>query len=70
MAVQAGILDPMPVARIAAFRQGLPAALDREVAGAMRAMGEGKSLDDGSVAAIRAALEGLAAVVNPKQPET
>jgi hypothetical protein len=36
----------------------------------MRAMGEGKSLDDGSVAAIRAALEGLAAVVNPKQPET
>ena len=39
LAVQSGLLDPLPLEAVAAFRAGLPAALDRDARGCRRNSG-------------------------------
>ena len=45
LSVQAGLLDPMPLSAVAAFRDGLPAALDRGVPDIARLIQETGALD-------------------------
>lgn len=46
LAVQAGLLDPLPLTAVAAFRSALPALLDKSVPEALSALTETGELDD------------------------
>jgi len=46
LAVQSGLLDPLPLAAVAGFRQGLHGALDRSAADAVRLIQTTGTLDD------------------------
>lgn len=60
LATGAGLLDPLPVATITAFRDGLAAALDRDAPAAVAAISGGIALDAPAQAALMAALTRLA----------
>ena len=65
LAVQEGLLDPLPAAAQAAFRDGLGAALDRDAADAVRAVMATGTLEPAQLAGLRAAIAALAAKVKP-----
>ncbi len=60
MAVQSGLLDPLPLDRIAQFRAGMAAFLDREAPAAAQQIAETGKLDEGGQAELQAALQRLA----------
>ncbi|MDP4034361.1 MAG: F0F1 ATP synthase subunit alpha [Pseudorhodobacter sp.] len=61
LAVQSGLLDPLPLDAVAAFRAGLPAALDRDAARALRTIAETGAMDAGARGDLTAAMTRLAA---------
>jgi F-type H+-transporting ATPase subunit alpha len=61
LAVQAGLLDAMPLADIPAFRSGLTSALDSGAPDIVRLIQDGKPLDDAGKKALLAALPKAAA---------
>jgi F-type H+-transporting ATPase subunit alpha len=61
LAVQSGLLDPLPLEAAKAFRAGLPAALDREAAGTLETLAETGQLDATAQENLMAALSRLAA---------
>ena len=61
LAVQSGLLDPLPLAAVAAFRAALPAALNRDAATALSALTETGKLDPETHEGLMAALGRLAA---------
>jgi F-type H+-transporting ATPase subunit alpha len=61
LAVQAGLLDAMPLADIPAFRSGLTCALDSGAPDIVRLIQDGKPLDDAGKKALLAALPKAAA---------
>lgn len=61
LAVQGGVLDPLPVERVADFRAALPGALDRDVPDLAAALAKGETLDEDGRKTLLAALERLAA---------
>lgn len=61
MALQSGLLDPLPLEEVAAFRAGLPAMLDRDAADAMASIAETGTLDDAGRKAMLAAMTRFAA---------
>jgi F-type H+-transporting ATPase subunit alpha len=61
LAVQSGLLDPLPLSAVAAFREGLPAALDKDAAEALRMIAETGELDAGARDDLMAAMTRLAA---------
>jgi F-type H+-transporting ATPase subunit alpha len=60
LAVQSGLLDPLPLSAVAAFREGLPAALDKDAAEALRMIAETGELDAGARENLMAAMTRLA----------
>jgi F-type H+-transporting ATPase subunit alpha len=68
LAVQSGLLDPLPVSALAAFRQGLPAALDRGAADAVRMIQESGTLDDARKQALHDTIQHYAQTVMPPTP--
>ncbi|MDR3488882.1 MAG: F0F1 ATP synthase subunit alpha [Bradyrhizobium sp.] len=65
LAVQSGILDPLPVPIVAMFRHGLPETLDRDVPHIVRRIQETGMLDDAGKQAIRDALRKYAQTLSP-----
>ncbi len=65
MAVQAGLLDTIPVPDMVKFRLGLPAALDQGAADAVRQIQETGTLDDAHKPALQQVLEGYAKTLAP-----
>jgi F-type H+-transporting ATPase subunit alpha len=61
MAVQSGLLDPLPLETMTAFRANLPAALDRDAAGVLRTIAETGKLDAGTREVLKRAITRLAA---------
>ena len=61
LAVQSGLLDPLPLAAVSAFRAGLPAALDRDAAETLRRIAETGEMDAGAKQDLLAAMTRLAA---------
>ena len=70
LAVQTGLLDPLPLAAVTTFRTGLPAALDAQAAPVVQAMDRTGRLDDAARAALLTALQGFAATLTPADPVT
>ncbi|MHC5653357.1 F0F1 ATP synthase subunit alpha [Stappia sp. ICDLI1TA098] len=68
LAVQSGLLDPLPLEAVAAFRAGLPAALDRDAAEVPRTLAEAGELDASAQAALIAAMTRLAASLKTDEP--
>jgi F-type H+-transporting ATPase subunit alpha len=69
MAVQEGLLDPLPIAKVPDFRKGLSEVIDRDAASAVK-MIEGKGeLDDKGQIALRAALKAYAKSLTPGDPD-
>jgi F-type H+-transporting ATPase subunit alpha len=56
LAVQSGLLDPLPLPIVIAFRQGLRAALDRDAPDAIRMIEATGTLDDAREEMLRKAL--------------
>ena len=65
LAVQAGLLDPLPSAAVAAFRDGLAAAIDAEAAEAGRQIARDGTLEAEGRAALLRVLEARAARLAP-----
>ncbi len=65
LAVQSGLLDPVPVAAVVAFRQGLAEALDAEAADVVRTVQEAGELDDKGKETLVTVLKALARKVVP-----
>lgn len=61
LAVQAGALDPLPLEVVAAFRAGLPAALDRDAADILPAIAETGGVDATAREVLMSAIARLAA---------
>lgn len=61
MAVQSGLLDPLPLDAMAAFRAGLPAALDRDAAEVLSAIAKTGEMDASARDVLMAALTSFAA---------
>jgi F-type H+-transporting ATPase subunit alpha len=61
LAVQSGLLDPLPLAAVSAFRAGLPAALDRDAPETLRRIAETGEMDAGAKQDLLAAMTRLAA---------
>ena len=61
LAVQSGMLDPLPLAKVAAFRAGLPAALDRDAPETLRRIAETGEMDAAAKDDLQAAMARLAA---------
>lgn len=59
-AVQDGFLDPLPVEKIAPFRAGLAAMLERDAGQALRQIAGSRALDESGKAQLRAALQNFA----------
>ena len=68
LAVQEGVLDAVPPDAVPAFRAGLSEALDRGAAETVRAIQDGKPVDDAGKGAIFGALRDLARRVAPAPP--
>lgn len=68
LAVQAGLLDVLPISAVAAFREGLPAMLDRDAAGAVAALGSGGALEPTERDGLVAALTRFAATLSDAAP--
>lgn len=68
MAVQTGALDQLALERVPAFREALPAVLDRDAPEAARQIAETGKLDGDGRAELAAALERLAARVAQASP--
>ncbi|WP_300549181.1 F0F1 ATP synthase subunit alpha [Roseovarius sp.] len=60
LAVQNGLLDPLPLAAVARFRTALPGALDNDAADALRRLAETGMLDETGRAALMKTLTRLA----------
>jgi F-type H+/Na+-transporting ATPase subunit alpha len=67
-AVQCDLLDALPVAAVAAFRQRLPGALDREAGAAVRVLQAGGTLDETARQAFLDVLRRLATAAMPAGP--
>ena len=65
MAVQSGLLDPLPLPALAMFRQGLREALDRDVPDIIRRIGDTGALDDAGKRAIHETLEKYIQTLKP-----
>ena len=65
MAVQAGLLDALPLTMIPGFRKGLGDVIDRDAADAVRMIQDKGELDDAGKTALRAALDNYAQSVAP-----
>ena len=61
LAVQSGLLDPLPLEAVAAFRAGLPAALDKDAAEVLQAIAETGEMDAGARDVLMTAMTQLAA---------
>ncbi|MDX2485691.1 MAG: F0F1 ATP synthase subunit alpha [Pseudodonghicola sp.] len=68
LAVQTGLLDPLPLDAVAAFRAELPSVLDRDAAKSLSAIAETGKLEDEARAAVMAAITRLAASLGAKDP--
>ena len=68
LAVQSGLLDPIPLERIGDFRRGLGAMLDRDAAAAVAEIARTGVLDQPLGAALREALRAYAATFIPSTP--
>ncbi len=68
LAVQSGMLDPLPVEKVAAFRAGLAAALDRDAAKPLQSIADAGDMDAGARAALMAAMTRLAARLGAAEP--
>lgn len=64
-AVQDGILDPLPLPRIGAFRAGLSAMLARDAGEALRQIGGSGTLNESGRAQLRAAVQAFATGFQP-----
>lgn len=65
IAVQAGLLDPLPIASIPEFRQGLAEVINRDAPDAIRMIQETGALDAAGKTALHAALDHYAQSVTP-----
>ncbi len=63
LAVQSGLLDPLPLEAVASFRQGLAQALDLQVPALVDTIAGGAALDEAQRAALMTALQGYAQTV-------
>ncbi|WP_226580736.1 F0F1 ATP synthase subunit alpha [Acuticoccus sediminis] len=61
LAVQGGVLDPLPVDKVPAFRTGLPAALDRAAGGVVESVEATGTLDDAGRETLLSAMTALVA---------
>jgi len=61
LAVQAGLLDPLPLGAVAAFRLALPGVLDREASTVLRMLAEKGALDAATQAGLMEVLGRFAA---------
>ncbi|MBN2907383.1 MAG: F0F1 ATP synthase subunit alpha [Rhodobacteraceae bacterium] len=68
LAVQSGLLDPLPLEAVTAFRTDLPTALDRDVPEVMRAIDDTGALDADARATLMDAMSRLAASLTPAEP--
>jgi F-type H+-transporting ATPase subunit alpha len=65
LAVQSGLLDPLPLAAVVGFRRGLREALDRDAAAAVRAMQETGGLNEALKATLVEAMRRYAGTMTP-----
>jgi F-type H+/Na+-transporting ATPase subunit alpha len=65
MAVQSGLLDPMPLPTVAVFRQGLRETLDRDVPDIVRRIQDTGTLDDAGKQSVRGALRNYLQTLSP-----
>lgn len=63
LAVQSGLLDPLPLEAVTAFRAGLPAALDKDAATAQDILSEVGTMDEDARTALLAAATRFAATL-------
>jgi F-type H+-transporting ATPase subunit alpha len=67
LAVQAGLLDPLPLPGVIEFRRGLGAALDQDAPKAVSQIQETGTLDDALKQSLSEVLKKYAASMTPKQ---
>lgn len=70
LAVQTGLLDPVPLSAMAGFRADLPATLDTDAGDAVQAIARTGTLDDKTRADLIAALSRLAVSLTPAKDDT
>jgi F-type H+-transporting ATPase subunit alpha len=70
IAVQSGLLDPLPVSAVTAFRERLPAILDSDAAESVRVISETDNLDEAARAMLIAAMTGLASSLSAIKNDT
>ena len=70
IAVQSGILDPLPLDTVASFRRELPGHLDRDATEFLSALSVTGELDERSRAALIAAMTRLATQLHDAEPAT
>jgi F-type H+-transporting ATPase subunit alpha len=70
LAVQSGLLDPLSLDAVAAFRDELPDILDRDAADALRVLSETGELNETARAALMAAMTRLATQLGDTEPAT
>lgn len=70
LAVQSGLLDPLPLAAVAPFRDRLPETLDRDAGNALRAISETGEMSEETRAALLAAMTRLATQLAGPEPAT
>ncbi|MGY9048469.1 MAG: F0F1 ATP synthase subunit alpha, partial [Rhodobacterales bacterium] len=68
LAVQSGLLDPLPLTAVTAFRAALPAALDRDAATALTTLAKTGELDEETRKGLMDALAALAASLGKDSP--
>jgi len=66
LALQRGLLDPLPLELIATFRSELPGLLDGEASASAEEINRSGRLDEGSAAQLMAALSGLVTRLMPR----
>ena len=69
MAVQAGLLDSLPVERVRDFTAGLSAAIDHAASAVVKMIDDSGELNDGGKAALLAALEAYAKALAQAEPQ-
>lgn len=70
LAVQTGLLDPLPLDAVTTFRDALPETLDRDAGHALRAISETGKLNEAARAALMAAMTRLATQLGDREPAT